>query len=117
MLEIITVTLSGFTYAIWQYVYILSVFLYSTVMMVAEVTVHCVSVNRKTVICKYTPFVSGVCTLFFYFIFLLPKPTGLKLRYGMQGPTFIVFVCTEHANNAVLCISKTPVYLQLIHYK
>jgi len=38
VLEIITITLSGFTYVIWQFVYILSVFLYSTMTMVVETT-------------------------------------------------------------------------------
>jgi len=51
----------------------------------------------------------------FSFIFLLPKQSGLKLRFGIQGPMFIVFVCTEHALNVVLCILKTPVYIQRIH--
>ena len=43
------------------------------------------------------------------------KTNWAELRFGIQGPMFIVFVCTEHPLHVVLCISKTPVYIQLIH--
>jgi hypothetical protein len=40
-LETITVTWSGLSYTVWQFVYILSVFLQSMLMMVAEATETC----------------------------------------------------------------------------
>jgi len=81
ILEICTVTSSGFIYAIWQFVYVLLVLLQSTLMVVAEAAETC----RRLIIYVKSYF-TNVYLLFHYSLHQYKHCSNARIRIILSSP-------------------------------